>query len=287
VVAALHGAGHTVRALVRRGARRDRVAAWVEEWRTGGLGDARALTRLVDGAEAVVHIAMDWRALGKGVVPNLEGNLRPSLQLLEAARARGAQQFLFVSSLEVYRETLPDRVLDERHPAWPGSLYGAFKAAVEAHLKAYHHAYGMNTSAWRPATMIGVNPRLERSHWFEAVRLAKRGVTIRDLADSDVVAVEDVADALALAVGDPAVAGQLYNLADVRAPGAAVVAMARALAASEPLSESRPPLPDPAFDKRQALSFFERHGRPAALRRGPAGVERYLRDLMQRIAGPS
>jgi hypothetical protein len=63
--------------------------------------------------------------------------------------------------------------------------------------------------------------------------------------------------------------------------------MARALAASEPHAAGRLPLPDPAFDKRQALSFFERHGRPAALRRGPAGVERYLRDLMQRIAGPS
>jgi nucleoside-diphosphate-sugar epimerase len=271
-VAALHGAGHGVRALVRRGARRDRIEAFVEEWRTGGLGDSRSLARLVDGAEAVVHIAMDWKALGKGLIPNLEGNLRPSLRLLEAARTFGARQFLFVSSLEA---------------AWPGSLYGAFKAAVEAHLKAYHHAHGMNASAWRPATMIGVNPRLERSHWFEAVRRAKRGERIRDVADSDVVAVEDVADALALAVGDPAVAGQLYNLADVHAPGPAVAAMARALAASEPHAAGRLPLPDPAFDKRQALSFFERHGRPAALRRGPAGVERYLRDLMQRIAGPS
>lgn len=285
-VAALHRWGHRVRAMVRPGAHRDGIAEFVHEWRSGGLGDPRALARLVDGAGAVVHLAMDWRALGKGPIANLEGNLVPAVRLLETARGRGVGQLLYVSTLEVYRETVPNRALDEGHPTWPDSLYGAVKAAVEVHLKAYHHAHGMNVSAWRPATMIGVNPRLERSHWYEPVGRVVRGARSPEApADSDVVAVEDVAEALVLALGDPVVAGELYNLVDIRVPGAALAAMARALAAGETLAEA-PALPRSAFDNRKARSFFERHGRPDALRRGRPGVERYLRDLMRRIDGP-
>ena len=273
-VVALHRAGHTVRALVRRRARRDPIAAFVDEWRTGSLSDPGAIARLVRGTGAVVHIAMDWAALARGVVASLNGNLEPSLRLLEASRAAGAQ-FLFVSTLEA---------------AAPASLYGAFKASVEAHVVAYHRAHGLNASAWRPATLIGVNPSLERSHWFETARRAKRGKTGPNPGDSDVVWVEDVADALALAVGDPAVAGQAFQLADAHVPGATVAALARALATSKRVSGT--PLPRPSVDTGSALAFFDRHGRPDALRRGRPGIERYLRELLERVdsaggSGPS
>jgi nucleoside-diphosphate-sugar epimerase len=273
-VAALRRRGHTVRALMRRRARRDPIAPFVDEWRTGSLSDPAAIARLVRGTGAVVHIAMDWTALSKGMVASLNRNLEPSLRLLEASRAAGGQ-FLFVSSLEA---------------AAPASLYGAFKAAVEAHITAYHVAHGLNASAWRPATLIGVNPRLDRSHWFEAARRAKRGETPPDPGNSDVVWVEDVADALALAVGDPAVAGQTFHLADAHVPGATAVALARSLAVSKPLREA--PLPRPSADSGPALAFFARHGRPDALRRGRPGIERYLRELLKLVdsagaSGPS
>jgi nucleoside-diphosphate-sugar epimerase len=282
-VAALRRAGHRVRALVRSRARRQSIAAFVDEWRTGELGDAAALRRLAGGADAVVHIAMDWAALGKGARANVEGNLLPALRLLELAHSSGAQ-FLFVSTLEVYGELLPDRALDERHPAWPASTYGAFKASVEAHLEAYHRLYGMNASAWRPATMLGVQPRLEHSHWFEQVRRARRGEPIAESGDNDVVWVADVAEALALAVGDPSVAGELYNLVDLRVPGGLVAAMAAAPIDAERVADQTPLRRPRGFDNRKARNFFARHGRPAALRRGAAGVECYVRDLLQRLA---
>ena len=230
-------AGHRVRALALPQARRDHVAAFVDEWQTGDQGDPSAIAGLVAGAGAIVHIAIDWTALNAGAIPNFERNLLSSLRLLEAARVAQARQFIFVSTLDIYHEVLPGRPVDENHPACPGSIYSAFKASVEAHLKAYYFSHAMNTSAWRPAAMYGIKQDLKRSLWFELVGQVKRGDRIAtDLAGS-VVWVQDVAEALALAVGEPSVAGQFYNLADTHLTWQSVAKMAKALGGSAALVE--------------------------------------------------
>src|SRR5688572_2269360 len=197
--AALHSAGHHVRAYVRSSGPRGRREVSVDEWQIGDQYDPHAQAELVAGVDAVIQVAIDWAALNQGPIPNWERNLLGSLRLLEASRSAGARQILFVSSMDVYHEIPPNRRLDETDAAWPGSVYGAYKAAVEIHLKAYHAAYGMNTSAWRPATMYGLNPKLEQSLWFDLVTAVKQGETVSANAHAQVVAVEDVAEALALA----------------------------------------------------------------------------------------
>lgn len=92
-----------------------------------------------------------------------------SLGLLEASRQAGVPQFLFVSSVSVYHQVLQDRPLDERHPTWPSTIYGAAKAAVESHLIAYRHTYGMNASAWRPAAVYGIPPDPRYAQWGELI----------------------------------------------------------------------------------------------------------------------
>jgi nucleoside-diphosphate-sugar epimerase len=210
---ALRRAGHSVRAQVRATSRRDHIADVVQEWREGDAADPQALAGLVAGAEVVIHNAVDWDAR-QTPVRHFEKNVLGSLRLLEAARLAGVEQFIFVSSVAVYHEILPDRALDENHPTWPNAIYGAYKASVEPFLKAYHHSYGMNTSAWRPAAVYGVDPELKRSQWFELIDRARRGETIDTPAGGKITHVQDVADALTLAVGDPSVAGQFYNLVD-------------------------------------------------------------------------
>src|SRR4051812_18280207 len=153
---ALHRAGHDVRALVRSTSRRDHIAPSVSEWREGDASDPQAVAGLVAGADAVIHNSADWDALERSPASNFEKNVLGSLRLLEAARVAGVQQFLFVSSVAVYHEILPDPKLDETPPTWPSSIYGAYKASIEPPLKAYHVPYGMNTSAWRPAAVYGV-----------------------------------------------------------------------------------------------------------------------------------
>jgi nucleoside-diphosphate-sugar epimerase len=283
---ALHAAGHEVRALVRPTSRRDHIADFVAEWREGDAADPQAIAGLVAGVEAVIHNAADWPALERSPLANYEKNVLGSLRLLEAARLAGVGQFLFVSSVAVYHEILPSAGgrIDETHPTWPNSVYGAYKAAVEPHLKAYHARYGMNTSAWRPAAVYGIDPHLPRSQWYDLVGTAKAGGTVDTPHGGKITHVQDVADALALAAGDDAVAGQFYNLVDGYMYWQQAAEFAKELSGSNATIVNRKGSgPKNQFDTRKAVEFFDRHGNRVALRRGLEGVKAYVGELLSRI----
>jgi len=282
--AALARAGHTVRALVRPTSNRAAVEAHVEEWRVGEQHDPQAIAGLVAGVDAVIHAAVDWSAREISDFMNFRVNVLGSLNLLEAARLAGVGQFLFVSSVAVYHDVLPDRKLDEAHPTWPNSIYGAYKAAIEPHLKAYHFHYGMNTSSWRPAAIYGVDPNLPRSQWYALVKTAKEGGTIDEPRGGKITHVQDVADALALAVGDDQVAGEFYNLVDGYMYWQGAAELAKELSGSNATIVDRAGEgPKNTFDTTKADTFFRRHGNTTALNRGVEGVREYVRELLNRI----
>ena len=268
---------------VRATSRRDHLAPFVSEWCVGDAADPQAVAGLVAGAEAVVHNAADWEALHRSPGANFEKNVLGSLRLLEAARAAGAGQFLFVSSVAVYQEILPaaNGRIDETHPTWPGSLYGEYKAAVEPHLKAYHATAGMNTSSGRPAAVYGVDPDLPRSQWYELVRTARDGGTVDTPHGGKITHVRDVADALALAVGDGAVAGQFYNLVDRYLYWQQAAEFAKEITGSAAtVVDRKGEGPQNQFDCAKAIAFFDRHGNRTALRRGADGVKAYVGELL-------
>jgi nucleoside-diphosphate-sugar epimerase len=282
--AALHRAGHRVRALVRETSRRDHIEPYVSEWRTGDAADGQAIAGLVAGAEAVIHNAADWDALERSPTTHFERNVLGSLRLLEAARLAGVNQFLFVSSVAVYHEILPDRKLDENHPTWPSSVYGAYKASVEPHLKAYHATYGMNTSAWRPAAVYGVDPVLKNSQWYDLILKARDSGTVDTPAGGKITHVQDVADALTYAVGDASVAGQFYNLVDGYMYWQVAAEFAKQIAGSNATVVDRKGSgPKYQFDTRKAVDFFDRHGNHTALRRGHEGVREYVAELLRAL----
>lgn len=282
---ALRNAGHDVRALIRVEPQRARIKKFVREWVIGDQTDPKVLERLASGAQVVIHTAMDWKALNRGPLPNFKRNELGSLQLLEAARNARVQQFLFVSTIDVYHHVLLDRPLDETHPTWPNGIYSAFKAAFETYLKAYYFAHGMNTSAWRPATMYGVRPDLVRSHWYDLITQVRNGQTISTDNHGNAVHVQDVADALVLAVGDDAVAGEFYNLVDSHVFWQDVAEIARDLSRSPARIERRlVPGPIHRFDTTKAVEFFNRHGNPLALRRGTDGIREYVGAVLTTLA---
>ena len=282
--AALRRKGHRVRVLIRSDSRRSQDEPTADEWQVGDQYDPAVQSKLVAGADAVIQAAIDWAALNEGPIANFERNVLGSLRLLETAQQAGVHQFLFVSSLDVYHEILSDRSLDEMHPTWPASIYGAYKAAVELHLKAYHAAHAMNTSAWRPATMYGLNPKLKKSLWFDLVKTVKEGGKVSTEADALLVHVEDVAEALALAVGDESVAGQFYNLVDYGLEWQEVAEITRALTGSAAVIQDHPGrAARKPFNPAKALAFFDQHGNGTALRRGREGVEEYLATLLTKL----
>jgi nucleoside-diphosphate-sugar epimerase len=273
-------------ALVRPTSRRDHIERFVAKFVEGDAADPQAIAALVAGAEAVIHDAADWDALRRSPISNYERNVMSSLRLLEAARQAGASQFLFVSSVAVYHD-IPQSAagrITEETPTWPSSIYGAYKAAIEPHLKAYHVTYGMNTSAWRPAAVYGVDPKLEMSQWYELIKTAKQGGTIDTPQGGKITHVQDIADALTLALGDDSVAGQFYNLVDGYMYWQRAAEFAKEVSGSTSTIVGRTGGgPKNQFDCGKAIDFFERHGNHTALRRAEQGVREYVRELLPLI----
>ena len=102
--------------------------------------------------------------------------------------------------------------------------------------------------------------------------------------DGWLVHVEDVAEALALAVGDESVAGELYNLADLGMRWQAAVEIARELSGSgAAIRKTSTRKPAQRFNSAKAIAFFDRHGNGTALRRGQAGVRQYVSALLNEV----
>ena len=278
---ALKAAGHHVRALARRTSTRDQVAPYVDEWVTGDFYDPQAQVGLVAGMDCVIHAAVDYDAAANVPVHNFTRNVAGTLQLLEAARQAHAQQFIFVSSGAAYAEILPDRQLDENHPTWPDSLYGAYKASVEPFLKAYHAQFGVNTSAWRPVAIYGVAAKIDESRWIDQVRAVKEGKPVSVKGGGKIVHVQDVAGALTYAVGDADVAGKFFNLVDRHMYWQSVAEIAKELTGSgSEIADNKGPGPKNNYDTAATAAFFDRHDNHIAIRRGLEGIRQYVQELL-------
>ena len=202
----------------------------------------------------------------------------------KTARQQKVGQFLFVSSAAANHEIVTSPTIDETHPTWPSSLYGAYKAALEPHLKAYHHAYGMNTSSWRPAAVYGVDPNLKRSQWFKLIDAARRGERVDTERGGKITHVQDVADALAAAVGDEQVSGRIFNLIERYIYWCEPAMMAAELSGSgADVVDHRGDGPTNHYATDAAVGFFDRHGLKDGMRRGREGVRAYVQDLLRQI----
>jgi dTDP-4-amino-4,6-dideoxygalactose transaminase/nucleoside-diphosphate-sugar epimerase len=113
------------------------------------------IRELMDGVDVVIHLAcLGVRHSIHSPRENHEVNATGTLTLLEAARARGVRRFVHVSSSEVYG-TARRVPIDEDHPTFPETVYGASKLAGECHARAYHRTYGFPTVVVRPFNSYG------------------------------------------------------------------------------------------------------------------------------------
>lgn len=194
--------GLTVRALARR-AQPERPGV---EWVAGDLGDAAALARLVDGAEAVIHVA--------GVVNAPDpagfeaGNVSGTMAVLRAAQAAGVPRFVHVSSLAAREPEL--------------SAYGASKARAERLVR----AAPLDWTMVRPPWVYG--PR--DADTLEMFRAARLGVVPVPHGRASIIHVADLARLLlALAPANAPGAGQCFEPDDGRPDGWDHADLARAI----------------------------------------------------------
>ncbi len=275
----LQEAGHSVTGLVRPTSRRDHVEAYVDRYVTGEQADAAVWPDLLDGVDCVVHNSVDWQTLRDPVdiVEHLRSNLVGSIRLLAAA---SPHQFVFISTVAVHHDMRPrwGGLIDEDHPLRPAGLYGAYKAAVEAHLWDAHYRTGQSTCVMRPCGVYGIDPRLERSIGHPIIRDIKGGKPYRRAGGGKFVHVEDVAAAVTAVVGNPESAGRAYNLVDCYARWADWAAITAELMDVEvEIDTSSPPRPANTFLKDAVQSLG------VQLDRGHDGIRRHLRELMGRM----
>ena len=208
------------------------------EWIPGRLGDVAATAALVTGCDAVVHAALmrcgpSFRGGEGDLVEFVQTNLLGTLQLIEAAQAASVSRFVFVSTCAVHERILPDRPLDETHPLWPASHYGAHKAAIEK----FVHSFGLGTNypicAVRPTGIYGLARPVEQSKWYDLVSRVARGEDVTCEHGGKEVHAADVARAISLLLLTDNIAGEVYNCYDMYVSEYDVAHIARKLSGQE------------------------------------------------------
>lgn len=223
-------------------ARREQTPCEGVEWVSGDLADRDALARLVEGAEAVLHIA--------GVVNTPDpmgfhlGNVTGTEALFEAAKAAGVRRFVFVSSLAA------------REPGL--SAYGQSKRHAEEVVQ----ASGLDWTIVRPPAIYGPRDR----EILELFKAAKWGVVpMPPPGRTSIVHVDDLARLLlALLPGGETVRHRIYEPDDGREGGWLHAGLGRAIGHAVGKSVWVPSLPRPLLSGAARLDRLVR-GRRAKL----------------------
>ena len=175
----------------------------------GELGDPDSARELVSGVDAVVHAALyrpgdrGFRGAEGDMPTFVTRNVLGTVQLIEAARATGAGRFIFISTCAVHEKILDDRRLDEAHPLWPTSHYGAHKAAIEKFIHSYGLGDGYDICSLRPTGIYGLARPVSDSKWYELVQGVKRGHPVASERGGKEVHAADVAKAARRTVNIP------------------------------------------------------------------------------------
>ena len=190
------------------------------EWLPGELGEREAAEALVKGTDAVVHSALHhpgggFRGGEGDLVGFVEKNVLGTLELIQAACKADAGRFVFISTCAVHEVILDDRPLDEAHPLWATSHYGAHKAAIEKFVHSFGLGQGYDICALRPTGIYGLAQPITRSRWYQLVQAVKADKPIDSRRGGKEVHADDVARAVALLLVADGIAGQAYNCYDM------------------------------------------------------------------------
>jgi nucleoside-diphosphate-sugar epimerase len=239
VVSRLASQGHRCRCWYRPGSDRGGFEAVEQqvEWVPGELGDQIAGAGLVDGCDAAVHAALyypgDSFRGGEGdVLEFVEKNVVGTVQQIEAAKRAGVGRFVFVSTCAVHEKILGDRPLDETHPTWATSHYGAHKAAIEQFVHSYGFGQGYPICALRPTGIYGIARPVENSKWFDLVQAVAQGQAVECRRGGKEVHAADVAKAVEMLLTADGVAGEAYNCYDRYIAEYQVASLAKELSGS-------------------------------------------------------
>jgi UDP-glucose 4-epimerase len=183
------------------------------------ITDLGALRQAVQGCDYVFHLAALW--LGECVSnprAALEVNVVGTYNVIEACRDAGVKRIVYSSSASVYGNALTIPMTEE-HPFNNRTFYGATKVAGEQFFRSFNDMHKLNYAGLRYMNVYG--PRMDYKGTYVSVIMkvldkideGKRPVIHGDGSQAyDFVHVEDVARCNILAMKNPQVTDEFFNV---------------------------------------------------------------------------
>jgi dihydroflavonol-4-reductase len=185
-----------------------RLAAIAARLVPGDLSDTAAIDALVDGCDAVVHVAAVYRTAGHPDDYYREVNVRGTERLLEAAARRGVRRFVHTSTVGVHGDVKRPPA-DETAPIAPGDVYQRTKAEAEALALRYHRERGVPVAVVRPGAIYGpLETRLLKL--FRAIARGRYAVVGSGRSFYHPVYVDDLVRGYLLALERPEAVGEPF-----------------------------------------------------------------------------
>ena len=195
---------------------RDRVAVNISDVR-----DPHAMAHLVKGQDYLFNLAGQTSHIDSMHDPrtDLDINASAQLSILEACRKTNTGiKIVFASTRQLYGKPayLP---VDENHPVRPVDVNGINKLAGEWYHLLYNNIYGIRACALRLTNTYGPGMRVKDARqtflgiWIRNILEGKPVLVFGDGAQlRDFNYVDDVVDAMLLAVRDDKANGEVFNL---------------------------------------------------------------------------
>lgn len=214
LLSALLARAEAVVALVRPSSVTPALASSGARLVEGDLLDAPAIASLVEGAEAVVHVAAVYRTAGHLDAYYREINVGGTERLLEAASRAGVRRFVHTSTVGVHGH-VERPPADETAPMAPGDIYQATKAEAEALAMEFHRRRGLPVAVVRPGAIYGPGEtRLLKL--FRAIARGRYAVVGSGRAYYHPVYIDDLVSGFLLALDRPEAVGEAFIIAGPR-----------------------------------------------------------------------
>jgi nucleoside-diphosphate-sugar epimerase len=154
LVNALVAAGELVRVLARSRARARELLPPGVEIIEGDITDGPTLERAADGAQTIYHLAAVYREAKHTDAHYARVHVEATRQLLDAARAGGAERFVHCSTVGVHGH-ITSPPADEDAPYGPGDVYQRTKLDGERMALSYHGRGNLAVTVARPTAIYG------------------------------------------------------------------------------------------------------------------------------------
>ncbi len=206
--------GYPVRCIVRGTSNTTRLEALDVELVRGDLTDPRSLVAAAEGCTTVVHagaLVSDWATINEIARINLQGTRNVLGACVQAATVR---RLVHVSSTDIYGHP-GTPATDETHvPEGFANWYAQTKLAAEAEVRRIASANALDYVILRPATVYGPGSKDVVGEIARALQNGSMLLIDRGRAIAGLCYVENLIDAILLALELDAARGEAFNVTD-------------------------------------------------------------------------